>query len=253
MKSLLLKDDWMSNALGKPSYSFRYYEGYTEETINSYLNKCASGSFVSVKIPTQDVASSIKFQNAGFRIVDTLIEHKRLINSNYDSLQNNSSMVDGLKIRKAVNSDAEAVGALAKESFYLSRFHLDPEISNETACNIKQNWSLNFFNGSRGDEMFIAELCPEESKSSEIVGFILIKYGIQNSAPKKFFIDLIAVDKAYKRMGIAKLLIDQLLISLEDNQMVLVGTQAANIPANKLYQGMGFSISDSQFVLHYHN
>ena len=65
------------------------------------------------------------------------------------------------------------------------------------ADEIKAQWAANFFSGQRGDRLVVAVL--NEKPSEKIVGFALLATG----GRVEVVIDLIAVDEAYRRRGIA--------------------------------------------------
>ena len=68
-------------------------------------------------------------------------------------------------------------------------------------------------------------------------------------------IDLIAVHPAHARKGHARAMIG--LAALKGTgagqlpRGMVVGTQAANIASIRLYESLGFRLSDSKFVLHH--
>ena len=66
-------------------------------------------------------------------------------------------------------------------------------------------------------------------------------------------IDLIGVHPEHQRRGIGRLLIDAALHHYQGRCRSLeVGTQGSNIPSVRLYEGLGFRLIRSGFVLHRH-
>ena len=66
-------------------------------------------------------------------------------------------------------------------------------------------------------------------------------------------IDLIATMEKYRGRGIAERMIRYAEGHCHGFDTIKVGTQIANMPSLKLYERMGFRISDSQYVFHYHH
>ena len=146
-------------------------------------------------------------------------------------------------IRFARPDDKNSVFKLASENFKFTRFHNDPNIPNKIANKIKGNWTTNFFEGNRGNEMIVAE------ESQNIVGFLLLIY-----KKDSLIIDLIAVSKRYLRKGIAFKMVTFLLtnqkFSFHPEHLIKVGTQISNISSLNFYKKIGFEIQSTNLVLH---
>ena len=114
------------------------------------------------------------------------------------------------------------------------------------ADEIKAQWAGNFFKGERGDRLVVAELT--EKGRQKIVGFALLA----TPANGQVVIDLIAVEEAYRRRGIAAE-----MIAFVESQfapaVIAVGTQVANLPSVRLYEKLGFRLAGTQHVFHFHN
>ena len=146
-----------------------------------------------------------------------------------------------IKVSFAEKKHQKAVELIANENFSFSRFHLDLKIDNNIANQIKKNWVKNFFSGHRGDEMIVAIM------DDEPIGFLqlIVK-------EKELLIDLIGVAKRAQGRGVACSMIEFACKNIRRSN-ILVGTQIGNIPANKLYQKLGFQLTESNYVFHYHS
>ena len=191
---------------------------------------------VYTKVPVDRVNLIHSLEDIGFRIIDTnTVLEKPIQISEVDPRFSAS-------LRFALPEDVEGVRSVARKGFMFSRFHLDPEIPNETADLVKAGWASNFFAGKRGDGMIVAV------DGEKIIGFLLFIY-----LDDTLLIDLIAVESAYRGRGIAKAIIAFCQNKLRNFKTIRVGTQLANVPSLRLYHDLGFHISKAFYVLHYHN
>jgi ribosomal protein S18 acetylase RimI-like enzyme len=145
-------------------------------------------------------------------------------------------------IRFAKPNDAAGTEQAARESFIYSRFHQDPLIPHSIANEIKAVWAGNFFRGTRGQAMIVAEV------EGEIAGFLQLLY-----KGDTLVIDLIAVRSAYQRRGIARDLIAYAQTHCPPHQTIIVTTQLINIPSMRLYESLGFRMMSAQHIFHFHN
>ena len=190
--------------------------------------------FIFSKVPVYDYDAIKLLENVGFHLVDTNIIFEKPI----DSLCRRAGSSE---IRFAVPEDRQSVQCLAAINFSYSRFHLDPLIPDDKANQIKARWAENFFFGIRGDSMVIASI------GGRIVGFLQLLYSGED-----LIIDLIAVDRLFRRQGVA---IDMILYAqrnLKGFNKVRVGTQLANMPSIRMYEHLGFIFTSASYVFHYH-
>ena len=102
----------------------------------------------------------------------------------------------------------------------------------------------NYFIGERGDKCFVI-------LENEILakGFLLTVIR-QNEV----VIDLIAVDKKFRKKGIATKLIEGMISYYKnDYSTYTVGTQVLNVASINLYQKCNFNITEYGLVWHYFN
>lgn len=229
-------DNWLSAILGVCAFNGQLDpEGETLVDVASKLSEARC--FASIKLSCDDIASSIQLQDMGFRQVDTALTFR------------SDMRLDGecSRISFACDDDADSVEQIAGKSFSNSRFHLDPNVDNHAADQIKAKWAANFFAGKRGDAMIVAR-----NSAKKIVGFCQVLKPDAETA----VIDLIAVSPDETGSGLGQ----EMLVFLWKNAIagdrvenILVGTQAANLGAVKFYENAGFRLIKSQNILHFSN
>ena len=124
-----------------------------------------------------------------------------------------------------------------------SHYFNDPKIPLEKAEAIYQEWISNSLAGF-ADYVIIARL------HEEIVGYITLR--IKNLDEKAVgIIDLIAVKENYRGRGIGKMLVIEGIKKICNKiDTLYVSTQISNIPALRLYEGLGFKGILSEATLH---
>lgn len=226
---LLRHDEWLSNLLGCPAL---HLTGAAKSLGSQDLPR--ERAFVDAKVAVTRIDELRHLQDLGFRVVDTNVQ----LNRKAEPLQSATGMC-----RFAVPEDERSVCDIAASSFSVSRFHLDTKIPQETADRIKAGWAGNFFRGSRGDWMVVAE---DENGPA---GFLqLLRNG-----DDAIQIDLIAVAGKARGRGLGRAMIgfgSQRCLGRPTEMGV--GTQIANIRSFNLYSSLGFVFSSATYVLHLH-
>ena len=111
-----------------------------------------------------------------------------------------------------------------------------------------------------GDEILAATakhiLTYFKSETMESVSFQktlkLWKMFPKNNPDDVVVIDLIAVDKNHRRKNTASSLIAYAESEYNNCLLIRVGTQIANIASVRLYEKLGFRLTQSQYIFHYH-
>jgi ribosomal protein S18 acetylase RimI-like enzyme len=222
----LERDDWLSGLLGRPAFRV-----LTKR--QSIADFPPGNFFATAKVAASEVTSAERLEDAGFRIVDTALT--------FTARAAEIPAQSGFELCLARSDDRASVGAIAREAFRFSRFHLDPSIPDAVARKIKATWAENFFDGRRGDAMIVA------MADGELAGFLLLL----RAPSDRLVIDLIAVQARFRGRGIARAMIGWAAATMPAAEFV-VGTQAANTPSVRLYESLGFRLSNAQLVLHCH-
>ena len=225
----ITSDDWLSKLIGKPVYHLQNFSSSFEK---KDLPK--DQMFIWSKIPVDDIEKLTCLQKLGFYLVDTNVEF---------SLSKEIILKYNSNVRFAQSGDEFELRALAKNAFKYNRVNKDPNVSNEIACKIKEDWVGNFFLGKRGRWMVVIE------ENSKLVGFLQLI----DKNHDTIVIDLIAVDEKNRGKGLAKEMISYAYLNcLKKNGTMKVGTQIANIASIELYLKMGFQFNAAYYVLHMH-
>lgn len=228
----LQRDAWLTGKFGRAVWRVAHDNG--GEPLSAL--RSLSPVFAYAKVDTGDVASLWALNEHGFRVVDAALTLE------------GSARIDasGNNLRLAGPDDRDPVGAIAASSFRYSRFHIDPLIPLEMAHALKAEWATNFFKGTRGDGMVVAE------RDGRVVGFTQLMW----QTPEVLVIDLIGVEPAHQGQGIGRAMIGYAWRhGTGDHRRpskIRVGTQVANTPSIRLYESLGFRLMASQYVLHFH-
>lgn len=227
----LAADAWLGSILGRPAWTV------AEQGSEPLGNLGKGPAFATAKLAASATADVAELEGLGFRVVDMALT--------FDTDKVNSGSRAGARFARP--EDQARVEAIAGSSFRYSRFHLDSRMPKALADKVKAAWAGNWFRGKRGDGMVVAEA------DGRVAGFLQLLWAAQDC----LVIDLIAVDAASARGGLAKAMISFAHERGTGDQRrprsMRVGTQAANVPSVRLYESLGFRLRGAQFVLHYHS
>ena len=230
----LVPDEWLSRILGCHVYRLDIArpEAYCGDLELDWPPD--DRWFIYTKAPTNGLELINALEDAGFRLIESNLQLEKSMNPTPEPIDPN-------RVRFAVPEDEAAVRSVSEHSFVYSRFHLDPSISNTLANKVKAAWAANYFAGQRGDAMVLGE------DQGKVAGFLQLIF--QGDV---LVIDLIAVNPARRRMGLARDMISFARCNLPGFRLFRVGTQISNVPSIRLYEKLGFRIVKSQYVLHRH-
>ncbi len=234
----LNSDAWLSSLLGRPCYHLRLNTPLAKDDRTARLMSALAqdGVFIDAKLPVDRLDLTADLEARGFHLIDTAVRLARPVR------REAATKITDVAVRAAAPPDRFGVESLARRAFHTSRFHADPRIAPDKADDIKARWAGNYFNGTRGDYMMVAEA------AGDIVGFV------QLLAPDNglLVIDLIAVQASHRGRGIAAAMIWAAECGCGHPARLAVGTQLANTASIALYQRDGFQLADARYVFHYH-
>ena len=240
-------DPWLGTILGYQTFrvtAFDSSQGTVPEDRNFkevFRTSVQGRAFYYTKVPTLNVAHVEGFTRAGFAVVEVNVTFSRQPEP-VEHRPNPDVIVKDVEPR-----EHEVVLKIAESSFVYSRFHLDPQIENDSANAVKREWVRNYILGHRGERLLVANYREEP------VGFLAVLSTRDDTGNRVRIIDLIAVAKSYQGTGIGRSLVNYFVNdSAEDYSAVKVGTQVANIPSMSFYEKCGFHISETTYVLHAH-
>ncbi len=225
-------DDWLAGFLGKPAFHLDAGRATHEPDVLWWLAEWRQRPcFIDAKAAADDLGRTSWLEDAGFRVIDTLLTFERGEPLNRETAG----------VREASAADADAVAELAGRAFAQSRFHLDSRIGASIANRIKAAWARNYFAGRRGDAMVVAE------QDGRILGFLQLIRGNAGT----WAIDLIAVDADARGRGLGGRLV-AFAARRAGCRRLRVGTQVANVRSIRLYESLGFRLVDARYVFHLH-
>lgn len=233
-QQLLIPDKFIAGILGKPAFRLN-----SPSQAADAIALSGQVGFVYVKVGTQEQDTIALLETSGFRLIDTNVQLDRPREGSW--LEANLAL--GYRVRFANPNDRSSVETVACESFLYTRFHLDPEIPNQHANQIKAAWAGNFFAGERGEHMVVA--CD----AADIpVGFLQLL-----NREGELVIDLIAVAVPHQGKGVATAMIRFAVEHCRpQRERLVVGTQIANTPSLRAYEKLGFRVCDASYLFHYH-
>lgn len=202
------------------------------ESIDGFLRK-AGPSMIVTKVPCHWTDERMGLERSGFHLMET-----QLIFS-FEGGGFPAELPEG--IRSFAPRDEDALLEIAGTAFSLSRFHMDPELSNELADNSRQEWVRN---GIQGRADFV--LVHDDSGMAD--GFVLGK--IKDGTVR---LDLIGVSPKNQGRGIGSALIIGFLCRCKSTGTAEVATQAHNIASIRAYEKAGFRLKESVYTYHRHN
>jgi ribosomal protein S18 acetylase RimI-like enzyme len=229
----LVRDDFLTGIVGRTVLHVALPpQGCDDAMVETIRAAQRQPAFLYAKLPTNSLAAVGQLEELGFHVVDTSVTFERPIAGNPTA---------PASTRRARPDDRDAVMALAARSFAYSRLHLDPAIPRHVADRSRAEWAGNFFAGKRGDHMMVGAM------DGELAGFAQL-LGPDNGV---LTIDLIGVAEPFRCRGIAGRLIAA-AGAVAGTRTLRVGTQIANTPSLRLYETLGFRITATHYVLHYH-
>lgn len=232
----LAADNWLGGMIGAQAWRVAGTAVRAEQDqVRALLAPLAEQpSFAYARVPTRDVTTVQCLEAGGMRLVDTNVTLEVAAIADVGA---NLALA-----RAARPDDANAVEHVARTSFEMSRFHLDPLLAPGLADEIKARWAANFFRGQRGDFMVVAE---HEGQVAGFLQLLLTHDGV-------LVIDLIAVLAQSRGRGLGAAMIAYAAHHCGSPKRFRVGTQVANATSLALYQKMGFRVAQSAYMLHMH-
>lgn len=228
-----VKDAFLEQILGKPVY--RLIEpAHAKKAIESAGRK--EPWMIETKVPVAELDTLVMLCHLGFRLIDTNVQ----LDCSVAALAS-GPVPPQTSVREARREDRQAVERIAADNLVTSRFHLDEQVGPELGSRIKRAWVANYFEGRRGDGMWVVE------HNRAVAGFLLVL----ERGPVGV-IDLIALDTTTRGLGAAGALIGAWLAGAPTIERVVVGTQISNVRSLRAYGKLGFRMCSAAYVLHCH-
>jgi ribosomal protein S18 acetylase RimI-like enzyme len=240
-------DAWLAEVLGHPAFRVYWPAPPTDLSAGAEAPRAAlagspaGSAFYYAKVPARGVDQVRALCSLGFAVVDVNVSFERSPDA-HTGLPTRP----WIQVRDMRPADHADVLDIAGHCFTYSRFHLDPFIAREQANGVKREWVRNYILGRRGERVLVAEW------DGAPVGFLAV---LAADVPGRScrVIDLIGVAPERQGRGVGRALVDHFIRAYAGGcDRLRVGTQVANTPSARLYEGCGFRLADSAYVLHAH-
>lgn len=155
-----------------------------------------------------------------------------------------------LHLRRAVADDVPMLEALSAEAMAVvpTHLHANPTLMSDRVDALYAAWARNSVAGGLADHVVVAEI------GGAIAGFATGRLVDRADAAEARLgtIPLVAVSAAHRGQGVGRAVVQRIvaLLLAEGAQWVTVGTQANNVPATRLYVGLGFRPGQCAVNLH---
>jgi GNAT superfamily N-acetyltransferase len=220
-------DSWLAEVMARPV--FRVAGGGDADAVGRHL--VDHPGFYFAKVATDCIADVSSLSRLGFTVVDTNVTFE---------LGREPQGPPGFDVGPMADGETDAVLDIAGSAFRYSRFHLDPLVGDPLAHRIKREWIRNYALRVRGDALLVARM------NGRPCGFLAALIANDTAV-----IDLVAVATEAHGKGAGAALTAAFAERYRGKRRI-VGTQVANVPSIRLYTKLGFTLANSQYVLHHH-
>jgi len=261
------KKTWESALFGIPVAAVTsivsdcYSPGILDGLLDQLLDWCRVNRIQLLSYRTVDIAGTIELKTIlerlllekGFYRVETYLTFAHDIDSSIGFHQPAAGIetkmfrpgepVDG-------NPAAKQIRDIARTSFTLSRFHIEPCIDRDQANRSREDWIVNILKGRGG---CVYSLAPS---TGCVTGFIGHKDTILESTGHRLAyntLELIAVHPEHQGKAVGVQLIRRYLSVLKQQgkSFSLVGTQAKNVASIRLYEKCLFKLLSCRYTYHW--
>jgi len=214
-------------------------DGVTAADVPALLAFCAAESVRLLMVRTADAApaGAQAFEEAGFRLMDTLVYYGRPVDDCLPAAQHT--------LRPAVLFDAPSVAALAAEAFrdYGGHYHADSRLPRDLCDGVYVSWAeRSVAVAGVADGVLLAE------EAGKLVGFVTLRL---NSATEGE-VPLYGVHPAAQGRGIGRSLIAGALAWFRERgaARMVISTQVTNIASQTVWIRCGFTPITAHYSFH---
>ena len=214
-------------------------DGVTAADLPALLAFCAAEQVRLLMVRTTDAtpAGAQAFEEAGFRLMDTLVYYERVLD---DSLP-----VPALPLRSAYPQDASAVAALAAEAFrdYGGHYHADSRLPRSLCDGVYVSWAeRSCAVAGVADAVLLAE------DAGQLLGFVTLRL----NSPQEGEVPLYGVHPAAQGRGIGRSLIAGALawFKARGAARMVISTQITNMASQHVWIRCGFAPLSAHYSFH---
>lgn len=196
---------------------------------------------LTVRIEVSDLPRVHAFEQAGYRLMDTLVYYDRPL----EVLPPRATLPNGLTCRLAVPEDAPAVAAVARAGFqgYMGHYHTDPRLDDAAADAAYVEWAETSTTRVSSDTpVLLANL------HGQTVGFVTLGF----NSPQEAEVALNAVHPTSQGRGVYKALLVDALYWARDvgATRIVISTQINNYAVQRVWSRLCFVHCRSLYTFH---
>ena len=200
------------------------------DLLASVLHECREAGIrhLSARVDTSDLSTIHALEEVGFELIDGIQTFLLPLDGNHASAPSGTRLFDP--------RDLPEVLEIGRTAFVFDRFHADPALSPAVADRINESWTRNCCLGTAADAVVVAE---EEGR---VASYVPCR---ADGKAGHGIIILVATAEWARGRGAARRASSAALHWFADQGLkaVEVGTQLRNIPAARLYEGLGFRLA----------
>ena len=223
--------EWDSARFGFPAA--RLESGWGRDRLPQIVAECRQEGIrhLTARCDARDLAAVHALERAGFQLLDGIQTFALELSEAAMPAHGAAGVWNLLDSRH--DSDREQVLAIAREAFVYDRFHEDSALEPGVADRVNEDWVDNCCRGIMADAVLVVE------EAGVVQGFVTCK---MDAARHTGVIGMVATLGSARRRGVARAISAEALRWFWRGGAfwVEVGTQLANIPAARLYCGLGF-------------
>ncbi|MCA9694597.1 MAG: GNAT family N-acetyltransferase [Myxococcales bacterium] len=228
---------WESGWLGKSAFALELTPPWPDpDALTDALEALPRPNFVSLRIPATAFEPRALVSACGFLLIETYMVLERPVDP---------AASPQPRVRLATPDDADALAAVAADSFASDRFHRDPAIPTAVADHSRALWLRNAITDPGKQVIVAGDPVDPEARA----GFLIARGGHGCHV-----LDLMAVARDHRRRGIGRALTDHFfyLARAAGATRAQVGTQDVNAASLNLYIGAGFRHAEARYTFHRH-
>ncbi len=231
MKHSSQKLDWDTSFFGIESFKVMIEEKLESEDFEEIISQANNRApcFIQICTPQISFLEKIKIDSSNFKFME----------ENYFYEKKITPCKESISLEKATREDIPQLIDLVKDSFNISRFYKDKNISPILSSQLYIKWIENSVLGSFDDYCLISK------SGKEITAFSSIKELPSN----EYRIGLLGINKKHRGSGLSYQLISAIEHYLKSGTLK-VSTQKENLAANKVYTNSNFSKVSTQAFYH---
>ena len=190
--------------------------------------------------PAEDIYTAQAVEDAGFRLMDTLVYWTRDLTHTPIPPDTNA-----IPIRPVRQDEVDAVKTVARESFksYFGHYHADPRLDRAVCDEIYISWAeRSVLMREVADEVLVADL------DGTVIGFVALRL----TNPTEGQPMLSGVSPSVRGRGIFRSFMTQTMVwsAAQGADHVTVSTQLINIASQKAWARLGFEFSRAYYTFH---